>query len=619
MTQTADGILIEQNRLLYSNSMMPIIVSVIASLLLSGSVWSIADHTVIVLWSSLFIIISLIRLRLLVLFDSQQTVMGNQNSWHSRFLIGNYAIAILWGTSSFLFFPEQSLSHQIVFILIIIGMAAGGVASLCSSFSILTGYLSLILFPLIFQLLLIGSAASIFKSFLLALFWAVTVAGGKKINLNIRENIQLRLQSTEREKIHKINEERYRHIFTNAPLGILHYKANGTIIDCNEELVRILGSSKELLIGFNMLTMLQDDMLLRALKESLKSGEGYYEGDYTSITSKTVTPVRAFFKKIKHSDQKELGGICIVEDFTEKRQSEDLVRYHASYDSLTELPNRRLLLEYLESEISRAKRHSHYGALLYLDLDNFKTINDSLGHSVGDELLKTVAKRLREFIRREDIASRMGGDEFTIVFTELDKERDVAASKVNVLAQELSLCLSSPCQIEGRNLQTTVSIGISMFPKDDKDVGDILKQADTAMYRAKAAGRNELCFFLPDMQDAADQKLQISTELRQAIHKNELVIYFQPQVDITGFIVGAEALVRWQHPMKGLMPPGLFLPIAEETGLVQNIDRWVLQEACHKIKHWTVITLNCFICLFALLIDNKIVYLTFGTCRRIFV
>jgi len=422
MTHAADGTLAEQNRLLYSNSLMPIIVSMIASLLLSGSIWSIVDHAIIILWSSLFIIVSIVRLRLLFTFASRQSIREEQKSLHFQFLIGNYIIAILWGSAAFLFFPDQSLSHQIIFILILIGIAAGGVASLCSSFPILTGYLSFILIPLILKLILIGSAENIFKSFLLLLFWAVSVAGGKKINLNIRDNIHLRLQSIERETILKINVERYRHIFTNAPLGILHYKSDGTIIDCNDEFASILGSSKKVLIGFNMLTMLHDDMVLSALKQSLETGEGYYEGNYTSVTSKTVTPIRAFFKKIKDPDQQELGGICIVEDFTEKQKSEDLIRYHASYDTLTELPNRRLFLEYLESEISRAMRHAHYGALLYLDLDNFKTINDSLGHSVGDELLKTIARRLKEFIRKEDIASRMGGDEFTIVFTELDNE-----------------------------------------------------------------------------------------------------------------------------------------------------------------------------------------------------
>lgn len=587
LDKTPEKITAEQTRLLYDNSLMPVIVSVLASAMLAASLWTEIDQTILISWFTAFLIISILRVRLLLVYTEHLPEVVDTQGWHTRFLVGTYLVSFLWGISSFLLFPENSLSHQIVFFMIMVGMAAGGVSSLCPSFRVLAGFLCLILLPLILKLFLLGTGEAMFKAFLVFLFWSVTVAGGKKINLNIRENIELRLQSVSREKILKISEERYRHIFGNAPLGILQYDASGEIIDCNEEFVRILGSAKELLIGFNMLTNLKNKDLLSAVEESFSTGEGYFEGDYTSVTSNKTTPVRAFFKTILYSDQGISGGIGIVEDFTEKRQSEELIEYQASYDALTGLPNRRLFIDYLTSEISRAERHASYGALLYLDLDNFKTINDSLGHSIGDEYLKTVANRLTEFIRKEDVASRMGGDEFTLVITELGKTVETAASKVRGIAEELSLCLSSPCKIDGRELQSTVSIGISLFPKQDIGVDDILKQADTAMYRAKAAGRNEICFFLPSMQEAADEKLHISTELRHALKQEELLIHLQPQVDMSGLLIGAEVLLRWNHPKRGMIPPSVFLSIAEENGLMQEIGRWVLKEACHKIKQWT--------------------------------
>ncbi|MEJ2058664.1 MAG: EAL domain-containing protein, partial [Desulfofustis sp.] len=268
------------------------------------------------------------------------------------------------------------------------------------------------------------------------------------------------------------------------------------------------------------------------------------------------------------------------------KESEQLIKYHASYDILTGLPNRRLFMDYLEGEISRAERHNYFGALFYLDIDSFKTINDSLGHSVGDEFLIVVASRLNEFIRKEDVASRMGGDEFTVVFTELGHSSQEAAGNARNIAEELNLCLSSPCKVGARELQSTVSIGISLFPINDKGGDDILKQADTAMYRAKAAGRNEICFFLPSMQQAADEKLHISTELRHALKNDKLFFCFQPQVDEAGRLIGAEALLRWRHPEKGMIPPDVFIDIAEETGLMQDIGQWVMQKACLKIKEW---------------------------------
>ena len=586
LDRTPDNRAAEQTRLLYENSLMPIVVSVLASTLLVASLWPVINQIILVSWLSTFVFVSLLRVRLLFLYKHSQPENAAAQGWHLRFLIGTYVVAICWGAASYLLFPEHSQAHQIVFFMIMVGMAAGGVSSLCPSISVLIGFLSLILLPLILKLMLLGTGESALEALLVFLFWTVTMVGGKKINQNIRENIELHLQSIKREQVLKISEERYRHIFSNAPLGILQYDARGIIIDCNEEFVRILGSTRGKLVGFDMLTNIRNEDMLKAIRNSINTGEGYYEGDYSSVTGSRTTPIRAFFKTIQDADRGVSSGIGIVEDFTDKRKSEELIQYHASYDSLTGLPNRRLFLDHLAGEISRAQRHGHYGALLYLDLDNFKTINDSLGHSVGDEYLKVVSKRLIDFIRKEDVASRMGGDEFTLVLTELDQAPELAAGKVRKIAEDLSLCLSSPCRISGIDLQSTVSIGISMFPRLDKDVDDILKQADTAMYRAKAAGRNEICFFLPSMQEAADEKLHLSNQLRQALKQQELLLHFQPQVDFSGTLLGAEALLRWQHPARGMVSPGVFLSVAEETGLMQDIGQWVLRKTCTHIKQW---------------------------------
>ena len=587
LDRTPENIVAEQTRLLFASALLPIVVSVLAAALLVVTLWTGIDHRLLLGWFLALALVSALRLRIVSQYSSQgRHDSGNQEYWHLRFLIGNYISALIWGSSSFIIFPEHSLSLQIVYFMVMVGMAAGGVSSLCPSFRAVAGFLTFILFPIILKLLLYMTLPALLKAFLVFLFWYVTVSGSKKINLNIRENIELRQQSINREKILKISEERYRHIFSNAPLGILQYDSDGRILDCNEELIRILGSSRERLIGMNMLATLQNQDLLEALRKSISSGEGYFEGDYSSVTGNKTTPVRVFFKTIHHSEKAVSGGICIVEDFTEKKESEQLIKYHASYDTLTGLPNRRLFLDYLGGEISRAERHDYFGALLYLDIDNFKTINDSLGHSVGDEYLIMVASRLSEFIRKEDVAARMGGDEFTVVFTELGSSSQIAASKVRNIAEELNLCLSSPCKIGSRDLQSTVSIGISLFPKDNRGVDDILKQADTAMYRAKAAGRNEICFFLPSMQEAADEKLHISTELRQALKQDELYLCFQPQTDVSGNLIGAEALLRWYHPEKGMIPPDVFIAIAEETGLMQDIGQWVLRAACLRIRDW---------------------------------
>lgn len=587
LKRTSKKIYQEEINLLFANSMASIIFSMLAGILLCWSLRTVIDKNALVTWLGLFFTIFVIRVGLIILFKKQESGAGDKEHWHWCFLVGSYTSATIWGSASFFLFPEYSPAHQITFFLIVTGVAAGSVASLCPSLPAVGGFLSLLLLPLIVKMMTLASEESLFNGSLVVVFWSVTFIGAIKINANIRENIQLRLQSVDREKILKISEERYRYIFNHAPLGILHYDAESVIIDCNDAFVGFLGSSKERLIGLNMLTTVQEPEMKNAVKDSLSTGEGYYEGNYTSITGVKTTPIRAFFKAITSSGGQPLGGVGIFEDFTEKQQSEQKIKYHASYDSLTGLPNRRLLLKHLNNEMARARRHGHYGALMFIDLDNFKTINDSLGHSVGDELLKVVAKRISECIRTEDTAARMGGDEFIIIITDLDDSIGLAAHKVRGIAEKLSLCLSAPCQIEGQELHITPSVGVTLFPKDDTGVDDILKQADTAMYRAKAAGRNSIHFFLPSMQKAADERLRLNTELRTALDEEQFVLFFQPQVDMSGGLVGAEALLRWQHPERGVIPPGAFLEIAEETGLMQDIGQWVMREACKHIKKWT--------------------------------
>ncbi len=586
LKHTSRKIIREQDYLLYTNSMVPVIITVPVAALLCWSLQAVVGQTVLLTWYALFFTISLVRIVLLFLFKKQNYGSEYKKQWYWSFLIGTYAAGTLWGSASFFLFPEHNPSQQIVFFMIVIGIAASGICSLSLSFPIVGGFLSLVLLPLAVKLMLLKTPEAHFEGLLVLLYWATLLFGAVKISGNLRENIQLRLQSIDREKILKISEQRYRHIFNNTPLGIFHYDAEGVVLDCNKEFANILGASRETIIDFKLPDNLHDPQMITAIKDSLTTGNGYYEGDYTSIVGNKTTAVRAFFRAIRSSEGTIIGGVSLFEDFTEKNLSEKQIQYHASYDSLTGLPNRRLLIEHLSNELARAERHGHYGALLFIDLDNFKTINDSLGHSVGDKLLKIVASRITERIRKEDTAARMGGDEFVIIITDLDSSIGLAAHRAREIAEELSLYISAPCQIEGRELQITLSVGVSLFPKSNTGIDDILKQADTAMYRAKAAGRNTVHFFLPKMQEAADERLRLNSEIKKALENDQFALYYQPQVDISGKLVGAEALLRWHHPERGTVLPGDFLEIAEESGLMRDIGKWVLQEACRQIKKW---------------------------------
>ncbi|KGK12803.1 putative bifunctional diguanylate cyclase/phosphodiesterase [Vibrio navarrensis] len=252
----------------------------------------------------------------------------------------------------------------------------------------------------------------------------------------------------------------------------------------------------------------------------------------------------------------------------------------AYYDTLTGLANRSLLLKTLNDSLNEALRNNSSGVLFYMDLDRFKTINDSLGHTIGDNLMRAIAKRLEGWLHEGETAARIGGDEFAILIPSLSLEH--AANK----AQQLLALISNPYSIDDHQLYCTVSIGISKFPSEGISSIDVLRQADTALYRAKVAGRNKYMFYEPEMHAQVESFLEIEKGLHEALHQQQLELYYQPQVNDKMQIIGVEALIRWNHPERGLLPPGVFMPIAEETGQILSIGDWIIEQACYQYAQW---------------------------------
>jgi diguanylate cyclase (GGDEF)-like protein/PAS domain S-box-containing protein len=276
------------------------------------------------------------------------------------------------------------------------------------------------------------------------------------------------------------------------------------------------------------------------------------------------------------------GRIWYFRDITARKVAEEQVQFLAFYDALTGLPNRRLLQDRLNQALASARRQKNKLGLLFLDLDRFKDINDSLGHSVGDLLLQEVAERLKRFAREQDTVARLGGDEFLIALTHVKDTPDAA-----VAAERLMDAMSAEFVIQGHSLHVSCSIGISIFPEHGADAETLIKNADAAMYSAKADGRNNFRFFTEDMNAQAVERLTLESGLRSALAKEQLFLMYQPQMDIaTGRITGLEALLRWQHPELGLVPPDKFIRIAENSGLIVPIGEWVLRTACSQIRKW---------------------------------
>ncbi|KXK31733.1 MAG: diguanylate cyclase/phosphodiesterase [Candidatus Brocadia sinica] len=366
----------------------------------------------------------------------------------------------------------------------------------------------------------------------------------------------------------------------NIQTGKVFYdKRLAEMLDYTLEEIELHGDSWEKLIH-------PDDMpgMTKILNDHLNGKIECYEANYRILNKSGEWLWILDRGKVVERDRygKPLRVVGTHRNITTQKRAEARILYMANHDILTDLPNRALFLDRLEQELAHAHRNNRILAVIFLDLDRFKIINDTHGHAVGDLLLKAVAERLRGCIREGDTVSRMGGDEFTLIITDIVHPQDVVP-----IAQKIHSKVSLPFHLEGRELHITPSMGITLYPLDAKDADSLIKKADTAMYHSKEQGRGNFKFYTEEMNVTILERAALENNLRKAPEKEELVVYYQPQINlVTGQVIGIEALVRWQHPHLGMISPGKFIPIAEEAGLIVPLGEWVLKTACSQIKKW---------------------------------
>ncbi|WP_124937726.1 putative bifunctional diguanylate cyclase/phosphodiesterase [Vibrio viridaestus] len=379
------------------------------------------------------------------------------------------------------------------------------------------------------------------------------------------------------------NEKFSRSLMENSGDAMFLCRPSTEICQVNRLAVEITGQPSSEIVGkyaFSYSELYDSDEMQNIFAQTANEAVVEYEDVYFKDTSHYLE-CRAVALTLSAEDY----VLVNVRDVTRRKLAERQIYQMAYFDSLTNLANRRMLTEKLESEMESHIKNHQYGALLYFDLDRFKYINDSMGHMVGDSLLKEISTRLRQIAPNQSMASRLGGDEFVLALFQLADKSIVAAEKAQLLAQQLLEVLARPFTSGGLTLHSTCSIGICLFPGDGLDAGELLRCADTAMYRAKAMGRNSIEFYRHEMQSDATQILQLEDELHAALNYDQLAIWLQPQVTERGELFGAEILVRWNHPTKGLVMPGAFIPQAEESGLIVDIDKWVLRESIRFLSH----------------------------------
>jgi len=374
-------------------------------------------------------------------------------------------------------------------------------------------------------------------------------------------------------------------VFTHTPAGIIFTDEAHRILSINPATTLMTGYEAFELLGHTVFGMinLHNDQTPEAFQAMIVE-RGSWNGEL-DVTTKNGNDCPVGIRVTRVDDPRSgvpAHYIWILADITERRQAEERMRHIAQHDALTGLPNRLALLMRLGQLLPEARRHEWNIAIMFIDLDRFKIINDTLGHQIGDEMLREVACRLSSVIRETDFVARLGGDEFVILLPGIATPADAA-----IVANKIIAALSTAIQVDGHELHTSPSIGISLFPDDGPDGDSILKNADTAMYHAKSAGRNNYQFFATEMNRVTAERLDIERKLRHAIARNELTLCFQPQFSAhSNQPTGVEALLRWLHPTDGMIRPDRFIPVAEETGIIVEIGEWVLRNACREMKHW---------------------------------
>ena len=376
--------------------------------------------------------------------------------------------------------------------------------------------------------------------------------------------------------------QRFDTALTNMPHGLCMLDARGRVLVANERFVELLNLGKALDVRGCRI----ERLIRRCVRQgSLAPGDarrllGSLRAGGASSTDELIFELRTGVTLAVTHQPMERGGV-VAQDISEWRRSEQMITRMANFDALTELPNRNQFHDYARSVIEACNDGRGF-AVHFLDLDYFKQVNDTLGHSTGDELLRLAAKRLRAVIRRTDIASRFGGDEFVVLQSGVDRRQAAEALALRLVEE-----MGKPYEIDGEEVIVGASVGVACFPHDGQDVDQLLRHADMALYQAKGAGRGGICFFEEDMQARARGRRAAEINLRNAIGRDELDAHFQPIIDLrTGRIVTCEALLRWHHPERGLMPAGEFIEIAEETGAIVQVGELVLEKACRACRDW---------------------------------
>ncbi len=506
-----------------------------------------------------------------------------------RLLVG--LSGALWGTTPWLLGQGADLTREVILAFALAGISAGGVTALAIDSTCVIAFLVPSVLPLILRFLCADDQIREVMGAMSLLYLCFMAVSAVRVGRGLHDNLRLEHEAELRGQVLRESEDRLKRAQQVAQLGSFDWDLAAGVVRWSDQHYRLWGieptAGEASVRLFVQGVHPEDRVAVRStVLEAARHGQGYDCVHRVCRPDGSEIHVQERAEVVKDAQGKVVRIIGTVQDITARRAAEERIRHLAYYDPLTGLPNRHLLLERLQTTLQPGLASESHGALFFIDLDNFKNLNDTYGHDQGDALLRQVAERIGRCVRPGDMVARLGGDEFVVLLPKLGSDYPEATQPARRIAEDILVALQVPYALPARDYHSTSSIGVALFRTGRTEMEDLLKRADLAMYQAKAAGRDTICFFTPEMQAKATARAALEADLREAVRDGGFEIYLQGQVAADGRWIGAEALLRWPHPRRGMVPPGDLIPIAEESGLILPIGQWVLEQACQLLVAW---------------------------------
>ena len=561
--------------------------NILGALMLSAIQINVVDLCSIGVWLLVSVIIFIYQLYHYYQFknETEDNKLRDANIWLDKYYTNILINGIIWGSAAFLMFPETNLMNQMISMLFLFAIGFSAMGVLASKRDLLLTYVLVTYSPLLLRLFFMEDEIYMKIAYVILTLMLIMILVANYYGKVINQSLGNRQHFITIKHTHEKLKERFFSLFERAPVGIYYYNKELELQDVNTHFMQMNKvTDKAVLLNLN-LHGLEGDQIIQAHQDIFEGKTGNYRGPFEVLDTQSNIYVNLSTVPMLDSEGEVAGGITIINDITnEVTAKEEMVR-NAYYDMLTKIPNRTLLMDKLKSFLANKRDNEEYSALLFLDIDNFKKVNETYGHDVGDHLLKQVVQRMENIVGSREIFARISGNKFVILIPSLHMMEKESKEMTEKYIQSIDRNFVLPLNIAGEEYHLSFTIGILLFNNRDISAFDVLKRAETAMYEAKKTARGTSRFYEASMTLTSKEELAIENDIHKAIKNNEFCMYYQPQLDIaSNKIIGAEALVRWEHPTRGFIPPLKFIPIAEESGIIIKLEEWIFNKAIEEIK-----------------------------------